>query len=94
MLRKKVVGFEPDAGTTQMVGSGLNPLMTGFLKVTVDDSVAMIYKRRVVKVDDLRKWLIMRSWSSHGYKTSSADASRSCSGLSPFYFSINQRLRF
>jgi hypothetical protein len=30
VLRKKVVGVESVAGTTQIVGSGLNPLIMGF----------------------------------------------------------------
>ena len=32
VLRKYRVGEGPEAGTTQMVGSGLKPRMTGFRK--------------------------------------------------------------
>lgn len=34
VLRKKVVGDESVAGTTQTVGSGLKPRITGFVNVT------------------------------------------------------------
>lgn len=41
VLRKYVVGVSPEAGTTQTVGSGLKPRMTGFSKVC-DERAASI----------------------------------------------------
>jgi hypothetical protein len=42
VLRKNVVGVESVAGTTQMVGSGLKPRMTGFVNVRLDSSAIML----------------------------------------------------